>query len=123
MLVWKGQCWFTRFAQASLNAWSREGKPLALEQKDQRQDDQEAKAMACSGGGKWTGSVALQPWATQWLYPGVLDVFAEGDQREREAGPAGDLGKCQLAQKQGSPRVGQRAQSPVKQEGGVRLLT
>lgn len=61
MLAWEDECWFSRLAQPSLKAWSREGKPLALEQKEQSQEDQEAKAVACYGAvEEGTGQVRLR---------------------------------------------------------------
>ena len=59
--MWEDECWFSRLAQPSLKAWSREGKPLALEQKEQGAEDQEAKAVACYGAvAAGTGQVLLR---------------------------------------------------------------
>jgi hypothetical protein len=49
MLVWEDECWFSWLAQPSLKAWSQQGKPLTLEQKEPSWEDQEAKAVACYG--------------------------------------------------------------------------
>ena len=61
MLLWEDECWCSRFAQPSLNAWSQPGKPLALEQKEPSQEDQEAKAVACYGAvEEGTGQILLR---------------------------------------------------------------
>jgi hypothetical protein len=49
MLVWEDECWFSWLAQPNLKAWSQQGKPLTLEQKESSREDQEAKAVACYG--------------------------------------------------------------------------
>ena len=49
MLVWEDECWFSRFAQPTMNAWTADGKSLALLQHDKSKDDPEPKAVACFG--------------------------------------------------------------------------
>ena len=49
MLTWEDECWFSRFARPTMNAWTVDGKSLALLQQDKRKDDPEPKAVACYG--------------------------------------------------------------------------
>jgi len=49
MLTWEDECWFSRFAQPTMNAWTADGKSLALLQQDKSKDDHEPKAVACFG--------------------------------------------------------------------------
>ncbi len=49
MLTWEDECWFSRFAQPTMNAWTADGKSLALLQQDKSKDDPEPKAVACYG--------------------------------------------------------------------------
>ena len=49
MLTWEDECWFSRFAQPTMNAWTVDGKSLALFQQDKSKDDLEPKAVACYG--------------------------------------------------------------------------
>ncbi len=49
MLVWEDECWFSRFAQPTMNAWTADGKALALLQQDKSKDDPEPKAVSCFG--------------------------------------------------------------------------
>ena len=49
LLVWEDECWFSRFAQPSLGAWTTGGQRRRLNQKERRKDDPEAKAVACYG--------------------------------------------------------------------------
>jgi hypothetical protein len=48
-LVWEDECWFSRFAQPTLNAWMLRGKAVALEQRERHKEYEEAKAVACYG--------------------------------------------------------------------------
>jgi hypothetical protein len=47
MLVWEDECWFSRFAQPILNAWTLRGKTVALEQREWHKEDEEGKAVTC----------------------------------------------------------------------------
>ena len=47
MLVWEDVCWFSRFAQPTLNAWTLRGKAVALEQREWHKEDEEGKAVTC----------------------------------------------------------------------------
>lgn len=61
MLVWEDECWFSRFAQPTLNAWTLRGKAVALEQRERHKEDEEAKAVACYGAlAEGTGQVLLR---------------------------------------------------------------
>jgi len=43
MLTWEDECWFSRFAQPTMNAWTLDGKSQALLQQDKSKDDLEPK--------------------------------------------------------------------------------
>jgi hypothetical protein len=43
------ECWWSRVALPTLNAWSEEGKPLRLLQRSVPKDDPEPKAVSCYG--------------------------------------------------------------------------
>lgn len=48
--MWEDECWFSRFAQPTLGAWTTGGKRRRrLNQKARQKDDPEAKAVACYG--------------------------------------------------------------------------
>ena len=43
------ECWWSRFALPTLNAWAEEGKPPRLIQRSVARDDPEPKAISCYG--------------------------------------------------------------------------
>jgi hypothetical protein len=43
------ECWWSRVALPTLNAWSEEGEPLRLVQRSVAKDDPEPKAISCYG--------------------------------------------------------------------------
>ena len=43
------ECWWSRLALPTLNAWSEEGDPLRLVQRSVAKDDPEPKAISCYG--------------------------------------------------------------------------
>src|SRR5215218_7971084 len=43
------ECWWSRFALPTLNAWAEEGKPPRLIQRSVAKDDPEPKAISCYG--------------------------------------------------------------------------
>ncbi len=127
MLVWEDECWFSRFAQPTLNAWSWDGKLLALEQKEQGKEDKAAKAVACYGAvTEGTGPVLLrfspgQPNSGHTL--GFLKYLLEV---AKEDGKRALLVIWDNASWHKSKKVREWVQGhnrKVKQEGGVRLLT
>jgi len=66
LLLWEDGCWFSRFAQPTMNAWSAGAKPLLLHQQERGKRDQEAKAVAGYGGlAEETGPVWLRLSAGQ----------------------------------------------------------
>jgi transposase len=127
MLVWEDECWFSRLAQPSLSTWSRAGKPLALEQKEQGAEDQEAKAVACYGAvAAGTGQVLLR------FSPGQPNSGYTLEFLKYLLWVAAEKGKQALvviwdnASWHKSQRVRawiKRHNHQVKPEGGVRLLT
>jgi hypothetical protein len=43
------ECWWSRLALPTLNAWSADGAPLRLVQRSLAKDDPEPKAISCYG--------------------------------------------------------------------------
>jgi transposase len=127
MLVWEDECWFSRFAQPSLNAWSREGKPLALEQKEPSKEDQEAKAVACYGAvEEGTGQVLLRFSLGQPNSGYTLKFLKYLLWVAEEKGKQALLviwDNASWHKSQGVREWVKNHNHQVKQEGGVRLLT
>ena len=127
MLAWEDECWFSRFAQPSLKAWSREGKPLALEQKEQSQEDQEAKAVACYGAvEEGTGQVRLCFSPGQPNSGSTLEFLKYLLRVAEEKGKQDLVVIWDNASWHKSKEVQEWVKGhnhQVKQEGGVRLLT
>jgi transposase len=127
MLAWEDECWFSRFAQPSLKAWSREGKPLALEQKEQSQEDQEAKAVACYGAvEERTGQVRLRFSPGQPNSGSTLEFLKYLLRVAEEKGKQDLVVIWDNASWHKSKEVREWVKGhnhQVKQEGGVRLLT
>lgn len=126
MLVWEDECWFSRFAQPGVKAWTAAGKPLVLQQRERKKDDQEAKAVACYGALEGEmGQVLLR------FSPGQPNSCHTIDFLEYLLEVATRKGKGVLvliwdnASWHKSQALGQWVRGHnrrVKQEGGVRLL-
>lgn len=127
MLAWEDECWFSWFAQPSLKAWSREGKPLALEPKEQSQEDQEAKAVACYGAvEEGTGQVRLRFSPGQPNSGSTLEFLKYLLRVAEEKGKQDLVVIWDNASWHKSKEVREWVKGhnhQVKQEGGVRLLT
>ena len=116
-----------RFAQPSLKAWSRQGKPLALEQKESSKEDQETKAVTCYGAvEEGTGQVRLR------FSPGQPNSGYTLEFLKYLLWVAEEKGKQALVviwdnaswhKSQGVREWVKGHNHQVKQEGGVQLLT
>jgi transposase len=123
---WCGK-WFSRLAQPTLSAWSRQGKPLALEQKEPSKEDQEAKAVACYGAvEEGTGQILLRFSPGQPNSGDTLEFLKYLLWVAEEKGKQALLLIWDNASWHKSKGVREWVKGhnhQVKQEGGVRLLT
>jgi transposase len=127
MLVWEDECWFSRFAQPTINAWSAGGKPLLLHQQERGKGDQEAKAVACYGGlEEETGQVLLRFSAGQPNSSHTLEFLqyllqVAGGKEKKVLVVVWDNASWHKSQQ---VREWVKAHNQkVKEEGGVRLLS
>ena len=126
LLVWEDECWFSRFAQPAMGAWTEGGNRRRLHQKARSPEDTEAKAVACYGAlAEATRQVLLRFSAGQPNSQHTLAFL------EYLLGVAQERGKQALvviwdnASWHKSQKVGAWAKEHnrrVKAEGGVRLL-
>jgi transposase len=127
MLMWEDECWFSRFAQPTMNAWTLNGKSLALIQQEKSKDDPEPKAVACFGAlDHESGRVHLrfsngQPNSTHTLefIEHLLSVAEE--RRKRVLVVIWD--KASWHKSEQVRQWVREHNRKVKREGGVRLLT
>ena len=127
MLVWEDECWFSRFAQPTLNSWTVGGQPLALEQRERRKEDEEAKAVACYGAvTEETGQVLLRFSQGQPNSHHTLEFLTYLLQVAEGKGKRALLVIWDNASWHKSTQVKEWIKAhhrKVKREGGVRLLT
>lgn len=127
MLVWEDECWFSRFAQPTLNAWTVDGNSLPLEQQEPSKDDLEPKAVACFGAlDHESRKVHLrfsngQPNSTYTLQF-IEYLLSVAEQRKKRVLVV-IWDKASWHKSEQVRRWVMEHNRKVKQEGGVRLLT
>jgi transposase len=127
MLAWEDECWFSRFAQPTMNAWTVDGKSVALLQQEKRKADPEPKAIACFGAlDHESGKVYLrfsngQPNSTYTL-EFIEYLLSVAEQRNKWALVVIWDKASWHKSEQVRRWVGEHNRK-VKKEGGVRLLT
>ena len=117
------ECWWSRLALPTLNAWSEEGDPLRLVQRSVAKDDPEPKAISCYGlylpeiGEMWLRFVDGRPVSsitTQFLEWGLARLEEMG--KDGQEGSAAHLGQRLLARLQGGQAMAREAQPPRQGE-------
>ncbi len=104
-----------------MNAWTVDGKSLALLQQDKSKDDPEPKALACFGAlDHESGKVLLrfsngQPNSTYTLQ--FIEYLLSVAKKRRTASIGGHLGQGELAQERASQSLGESIQ-PERKAGG-----